>query len=1092
MLFLFKPGKPLESPPIQAAEVETTTLTENRLHIFDPSTKSKFLVDSGSVISLLPRSAIKRKLKPQPLTLTAANSSSIATFGTHRVDLNLDLRREFSWDFTVADVNTAILGADFLAHFNLLVDLKNKQLIDAETRLSTTGQLANVSIHSVSLVNSCPTAPGELGQRYLRLLDEFSDLTRTDGAAAYLPDLPVHHQIMTKGPPVFERPRRLIGPRLAAAKKEFKRLMDQGIIRPSSSQWASPLHLVPKPDGSFRVTGDYRRLNACTIPDRYPLPIVEDILQEAAGNVFSVVDLRKAFYQIKISEEDIPKTAVTTPFGLFEFTRSSLGQRNAAQSLQRTMDHLLRDLPFARCYLDDIIIFSDNHDHHLQHLRQLFERLRSAKLRINPDKCTLGKDQVVYLGYSISADGFKPPARKIQAITDFPKPTTSTELRRFLGLFNYYRRCVPKAANILAPLNSLLQGLPPKKKNVEITWTPEADDAFQRSKDALAAATTSTFLRLDAPLAVRTDASDTAIGAAVEQLENGIWRPLAFFSRKLSPTERKRSTYDRELLAIEAAYKHFLRLIEGREFTTFTDHKPLIYAAEQRSDKASPRQARQLDFILQFNTRIVHVKGEENVVADALSRVATIDVPALLSPRSIAKAQADDPQLQHVIDSSSLDLQLLKLDDIEVFCDISTGVVRPFIPPTLRRSVFEAQHNLAHPSPKATTRIITAKFVWPHMRKDISRWARNCESCQRSKIHRHNRSLLGNFNLPEGRFDHIHIDLIKLPLCQGNQYCLTVIDRFSRWPEAIPLPDQQATTVARALIQRWISTYGTPLTITSDQGAQFESALFTELTKFLGAKRVRTTPYHPQSNGMVERTHRTIKAALMSNSHLPWPDALPLVLLGLRTTYKEDLQASPAEMLYGTTLRIPGDFFFHSNQPEVSPSTFVEDLRRLAQEIRPSPASRHISENAPFFFKDLRTCSHVFKRVDSIRKPLQQPYTGPHKVVHRVNDRTYVIEIKGQKHSVSTDALKPAYLETADNSAPTQSAPAHPATSTPAPTASSEPPSPPPPAKRKRVTFSSCPPAEDRTGGRVVVASQRTPASRANSAPKERRQARRH
>ena len=222
----------------------------------------------------------------------------------------------------------------------------------------------------------------------------------------------------------------------------------------------------------------------------------------------------------------------------------------------------------------------------------------------------------------------------------------------------------------------------------------------------------------------------------------------------------------------------------------------------------------------------------------------------------------------------------------------------------------------------------------------------------------------------------------------------------------------QADTVARAFYEHWIYLYGALLTISSDQGAQFESALFTALTKLVGAKRTRTTSYHPQANGMVEMFHRTLKAALMCSPDTPWPDLLPSVLLGLRTAFKEDLQASPMEMLYGMSLRIPGEFFVTDSIP-ASSRDFVGRLRLLFREIKAVPASRHTQQH-PFVFKDLQSCTHVFKRVDAIRKPLEPPYTGPHEVVKRLDDRTYIFKINGLEKTISTDALKPAYLESAD------------------------------------------------------------------------------
>ena len=239
---------------------------------------------------------------------------------------------------------------------------------------------------------------------------------------------------------------------------------------------------------------------------------------------------------------------------MFEYLRMPLGLRNATQTLQRFMDSLLRDLPFAHCYLDDIIVTSHSHEEHLQHLRTLFQVLQRAGLSIKLGKCVLGREQVDFLGYTISSQGFRPPERKVEAISKFPTPTTSTMLRRFLGMFNHYRRCIPRAAHLQAPLNRLLAGKG-KKRRIPIAWPTEAEAAFQACKKALRDAATNTFLSPSEPLAVASDASSTDIGAALDQLQGGVWRPVDFFSRELSPTEQKYSTYDRELLGAFAAVK---------------------------------------------------------------------------------------------------------------------------------------------------------------------------------------------------------------------------------------------------------------------------------------------------------------------------------------------------------------------------------------------------------------------------------------------------------------------------------------------------------------------------------------------------------
>lgn len=582
------------------------------------------------------------------------------------------------------------------------------------------------------------------------------------------------------------------------------------------------------------------------------------------------------------------------------------------------------------------------------------------------------------------------------------------ELRRFLGMLNYYRKCIPRAAHIQAPLNDYLTKSI-KNDKTPINWNPDTLKAFEDCKQSIVNTTMNTFPSPSAPLILTTDASDTAVGAVLEQLEGDIRRPLGFFSKKLSPTEQSYSTYDRELLAVYQGIKYFKPNLEARKFIICTDHKPLIYAFHQKSDKASPRQIRQLDFISQFTTDIIHVKGSDNTVADALSRINAISMPSLLTSESIFEEQQKDEELQHILNSAnSAKLQKLTLpDNIIIYCDTTTGIVRPYIPSALRRIAFDTVHRLAHPSGKVTCRQLREKYIWPSIRRDALKWSRECIPCQRAKIQRHNKVIPSHIDVPDSRFNHLHLDIIHMPPVRGFKYCLTIIDRFSRFPKAIPLKDITAPTIAAALFNKWICMFGTPLSITTDQGSQFESSLFQALSNLISTKRIRTTPHHPSSNGMVERWHRTLKAALMCNAEIPWPDMLPATLLGLRTTYKEDLQASPAEMLFGTTLRVPGEFFVQNELP-ADPETFIIHHREIMNAIRPVPTSHHVKPKI-FFQKNLADCSHVFIRVDHVRPPLTPPYTGPHQVITRLDDRRYVILVDGSEKTISVERLKPAH-----------------------------------------------------------------------------------
>ncbi|GBL73846.1 Transposon Ty3-I Gag-Pol polyprotein [Araneus ventricosus] len=420
---------------------------------------------------------------------------------------------------------------------------------------------------------------------------------------------------------------------------------------------------------------------------------------------------------------------------------------------------------------------------------------------------------------------------------------------------------------------------------------------------------------VNATLAIVVDASDNAVGAALQQQVTTGCQPLAFYSKSLSPAQRRYSAYDRELLAAYMAIKYFRHMVEDRSFILFTDHKPLTFAFRQKEDKCSPRQLRQLELIGQFTTDIRHLKGADNVVADALSRIhiSSIGLPYAIDFQKMAEEQQTDPELQDILSSNttSLVLQPLPVGEppVTLHCDMSLGRIRPFVPENFRREVFTNLHSLSHPGIRASVRMISERYVWPSMKADVTLLARTCLQCQQAKVSRHTRSKLSDFIPPSAR------------------YCLTCVDRFSKWPEAFPLVDISANTIATAFYSGGIFRFGPPLRLTTDQGTQFESALFQALTKFLGTARQRTTSYHPAANGQVERFHRQLKTAIMAHEKVQWSSALPTILLGFRATWKEDLEATTAEMVYGASIRLPGEFLSPTTDSP-DPSTFVKNRRK--------------------------------------------------------------------------------------------------------------------------------------------------------------------
>ena len=799
-------------------------------------------------------------------------------------------------------------------------------------------------------LDQCSARAEEIRQ-LKKLVCENADLFALDNSELGHTDVVQHHVDTGAHRPIKQPVRRVPFVYRQTIAKLVKEMEETGIIKPSSSPWASPVVLVPKKDGTHRFCIDYRRLNSITKKDVYPLPRIDDILDTLGGTkYFSSLDLASGYWQVSLDAESSAKSAFITHQGLHEFVRMPFGMCNAPATFQRLIEIVLAGLLWKNCfaYIDDLLVCSQTFEEHLEHLRTVFARLRKAGLRLEAKKCLFLREEVPYLGYVVTKQGIRPDVAKTEKVRDYPVPTSVTQVRQFLGFASYYRRFVPDFSKIASPLHSLL------KKDAVFQWTADCDTAFVKLKTLLVSAPVLSYPQFQSehPFILETDASGEGLGTVLAQLQDdGQVHPIAFSSRSLSVHERNYGITELETLGLVWAVKIFRPYILGRRCIVFTDHAACTSLLS--STNPSPKLARWAMTLQEYDLDIRHRSGKSNRVADALSRnpvpvfevlqfgslINAVQSASVPEPQTrpgqcesdIGRLQRVDEELIPVFNYLESDVlpsdekQARKLvmerSNFEVIDGIlcyenpaAPGCWRIVVPKSLRPTLLKESHRgkfAGHFAEKKIYMTLRTKYWWKGMRGDVRQYCRSCLVCASRKgpgraIHPKLQTIPVG-----GPFHMMGVDVLQLPPSHnGNKYAIVFMDYFTKWPEVFATADQTAETIACLLVEHVITRHGVPEHLLSDRGANFLSALLQEVLKLVGTVKISTSGYHPQCDGLVEKFNGTLTNMLaksVSKYGRDWDSHLPYLLFAYRAAVQESTQASPFYLLYGREPRVPTD-----------------------------------------------------------------------------------------------------------------------------------------------------------------------------------------
>ena len=797
-------------------------------------------------------------------------------------------------------------------------------------------------------------------------------------------------------------------------------------------EYSSSLHLVKKPSGKgWRPTVDFRPLNLKTKSECYPLPKLKSFASKLKGSkVFSKIDLRSAFWNLAIHPNSIKKTCTLSPWGgAFVFKRLPFGLKNGPGTWMKFLHHVLRGVDNVFCYLDDLLVYNDSEEAHQKTLDEIFNRLEENGLTLALDKCQFSQESVEYLGFQVTTTGLVPLPKKVDAVYNIPPPTTQKELLAFLGALNYFRPNLSglnkagkyhNTASLLQPLYSAATTNIPSKKHFQQIWdnSPILKESFLDAKKLLINATKLGYQDPNLPLELYCDASEHSIGSVLMQVQGNKRVPLGYFSKHLPLEKTHWAVYRKELEAAKQGLRYFIEEIYGRHLVIYSDHMPLVKAWEgQGFQPHDPVAQRALLEISQFTKDIRHISGDNNCGSDYLSRIPPpekrgtvyLDAAAMeghsleaVSPAVIFEEQQSCEEIKEIKNGNhppSTTFQEVKFGDHMLFCEVSGAQPRPCLPRPLRFFV-QKQLHFDHKGQKEAVRRLSSNYYWKTIRNDTINFIKTCHGCQSTTSSKTKAPHIGSFDEPDQRFSHCHLDIVgPLPPSKGYKYILTIKDRFTRFLQAIPLVNPTSEAIAEAFMLHWTALFGLPSICTSDHGPNLTSNLFKSLQEMLGIKVEYSPIYYPQANGMVERSHQTLKNSIKASLiemgdkyQQNWIYYLPWALLGLRTAYNNDLGTSSMEMTIGKHGQLPGTILADAKDIMTLKDIDVDSILRKLQLKnnrvavppslnRPNPETKPLPDSV----------THVYARQHNT-KGLTPRYMGPFPVTSRPSRST--IEIK--------------------------------------------------------------------------------------------------